>query len=104
MPLDARVSALRETAVPLNEAQRARVLALGTDLRGLWQHPAAPVDLKKRILRTVLEEIVVNHTDDSRQHVLQLHWKGGVHTELRVTSVLVSGRPFCLAKNWGRIG
>jgi DNA invertase Pin-like site-specific DNA recombinase len=83
--LDARVAALRETAVPLSEAQRERVLALGTDLRGLWQHPAAPVDLKKRILRTVLEEIVVNNTDDSPQHVLQLHWKGGVHTELRVT-------------------
>lgn len=83
--LAARVAALRETAGPLSEAQRERVLALGTDLRGLWQHPAAPVDLKKRILRTVLEEIVVNHTDDSPQHVLQLHWKGGVHTELRVT-------------------
>ena len=65
--LDARVSAPRETAGPLSEAQRERVLALGTDLRGLWQHPAAPVDLKKRILRTVLEEIVVNNTDDSPQ-------------------------------------
>jgi len=82
--LDARVSALRETVAPLSEQQRERVLALGTDLLSLWQHPAAPFDLKKRILRTVLEEIVVNNTDDPPQHVLQLHWKGGVHTELRV--------------------
>ena len=50
----------------------------------LWHHPAAPVDLKKRILRTVLEEIVVANTDEPRQHVLHLHWKGGVQTELRV--------------------
>jgi len=82
--LDVRVSALRENVAPLSEPQRERVLALGTDLLSLWQHPAAPVDLKKRILRTVLEEIVVNNTDDPPQHVLQLHWKGGVHTELRV--------------------
>jgi hypothetical protein len=42
------------------------------------------VELKKRILRTVLEEIVVNNTDAPPQHVLHLHWKGGIHTELRV--------------------
>ena len=83
--LDARVSALRETAEPLSVPQRERLLALGTDLRSLWHHPAAPVELKKRILRTVLEEIVVNTTDDPPQHHLRLHWKGGVHTELRVT-------------------
>ncbi|HLG54452.1 MAG TPA: hypothetical protein VI485_03920, partial [Vicinamibacterales bacterium] len=47
-------------------------------------HAAAPVELKKRILRTVLEEIVVNNTDDPPQHLLHLHWKGGVHTALRV--------------------
>jgi len=82
--LDARVSTLRETVAVLSEPQRERVLALGTDLLSLWQHPAAPVDLKKRILRTLLEEIVVNSTDDPPQHVLLLHWKGGVHTELRV--------------------
>jgi len=82
--LDVRVSALRENVAPLSEPQRERVLALGTDLLSLWQHPAAPVELKKRILRTVLEEIVVNNSDDPPQHVLQLHWKGGVHTELRV--------------------
>jgi hypothetical protein len=40
--------------------------------------------LKKRILRTVLHEIVINNTEDGSAHVLVLHWQGGVHTELRV--------------------
>jgi hypothetical protein len=40
--------------------------------------------VKKRILRTVLHEIVINHTEDGRAHMLVLHWQGGVHTELRV--------------------
>ncbi|MGH9203192.1 MAG: hypothetical protein ACRD2A_18345 [Vicinamibacterales bacterium] len=42
------------------------------------------MELKKRVLRTVLEEIVVKNSDEPPQHVLHLHWKGGVHTELRV--------------------
>jgi hypothetical protein len=82
--LESRVHTLRATAEPLSERQRERLLALGADLDALWQHPAAPVALKKRILRTVLEEIVVNNTDEPPQHVLHLHWKGGVHTDLRV--------------------
>jgi hypothetical protein len=33
-------------------------MALGEDLTALWNHPEAPTPLKKRILRTVLTEIV----------------------------------------------
>ena len=82
--LEARVLALRTESEPLSQREQERLLELGRDLRRLWQHPAAPVALKKRILRTVLEEIVVNNTDEPPQHVLHLHWKGGVHTDLRV--------------------
>jgi len=82
--LESRVDRLRETSEPLSAPQRERLLELGTDLGALWRHPAAPVELKKRILRTVLEDIVVTNTDEPPQHVLHLHWKGGVHTELRV--------------------
>jgi excisionase family DNA binding protein len=40
--------------------------------------------VKKRILRTVLYEIVINTDETEGLHVLNLHWQGGVHTELRV--------------------
>ena len=40
------------------------------------------MELKKRILRTVIEEIVL--TNSEREHQLQIHWAGGVHTALRV--------------------
>jgi hypothetical protein len=53
-------------------------------LRRLWDEPQAAVDLKKRILRTVIEEIVVNSVAEPAEHRLQIHWAGGVHTELRV--------------------
>jgi hypothetical protein len=82
--VEARLHTLRERPEPLSEAQKDRLLELGSDLRLLWHHAAATVELKKRILRTVLEDIVATNRDDPPQHVLHLHWKGGVHTELRV--------------------
>ncbi|MCP4406589.1 MAG: helix-turn-helix domain-containing protein, partial [Gammaproteobacteria bacterium] len=39
---------------------------------------------RKRILRTVLKEIVLNNIDEPPMHELHLHWQGGVHTQLRV--------------------
>jgi len=40
--------------------------------------------LKKRILRTVLEEIVAEVRPDNSATLLRLNWRGGVHTELVV--------------------
>ncbi|MGE4092726.1 MAG: zinc ribbon domain-containing protein [Candidatus Binatia bacterium] len=67
----------------LSATQKEHLFMLGSDLALLWQHLAAPVELKKRI-RTVLEEIVIDRLEEPAQELLHLHWKGGVHTELRV--------------------
>ncbi len=69
---------------PAEEGLRDRLLQLGEDLFATWRDPAAPVDLKKRILRTVLTEIVVDVADEPPELQMWLHWQGGVHTELRV--------------------
>jgi DNA invertase Pin-like site-specific DNA recombinase len=82
--LEDRLQELTLQAVPLSIEQRRRLLEMGKDLRRLWDEPQAAVDLKKRILRTVIEEIVVNSVEEPAEHRLQIHWAGGVHTELRV--------------------
>ena len=69
---------------PAEEGLRDRLLQLGEDLPTTWHDPAAPVALKKRILRTVLEEIVVDVVDEPPELRMWLHWQGGVHTKLRV--------------------
>ena len=66
----------------LTETERAQILALGTDVARLWNHPTASVTTRKRILRTVLEEIIVT-VKPGVLHVI-LHWKGGDHTMLEV--------------------
>jgi len=70
----------------LTEAERAEILSLGEELPRLWDHPAATVETRKRILRTVIEEIIV--TTDSNRLRLVLHWKGGDHTALEVAKPL----------------
>ena len=69
----------------LTAAERERLLELGADLAALWNLPAAVPALKKRILRTVLEEVVIDirHGDPPTIH-LRLHWAGGCHTEVLV--------------------
>ena len=81
---EARLAVAGKAAEPLSEEHRQLLLALSEDLMRLWNHPEAPVPLKKRILRTVLTEIIIDHASDSDCHRLRLHWAGGVHTELHV--------------------
>jgi DNA invertase Pin-like site-specific DNA recombinase len=81
---EARLAAAGKTAEPMSERQREQLRALSEDLMALWNHPETPVQLKKRILRTVLTEIIIDNEADSTTHRLRLHWAGGVHTELRV--------------------
>lgn len=66
----------------ITDAEREEILALGTDLPRLWNHPASSSATRKRILRTVIEEIIV--TVEPGQLRLKLHWKGGDHTTLEV--------------------
>jgi excisionase family DNA binding protein len=66
----------------ISEAQQAQILELATDLPRVWNHPSASAATRKRILRAVLEEIIV--TVESGRLLLKLHWKGGDHTALQV--------------------
>jgi hypothetical protein len=82
--LESRLQELKIQATPISDEQKRRLFEMGKDLRRLWDEPQAPVELKKKILRTVIEEIVVNSIEEPAEHRLQIHWAGGVHTELRV--------------------
>jgi excisionase family DNA binding protein len=82
--MEDEIEALSTACSDLTQEQKQRLFELGKDLPALWNHPSASNELKKRILRTVLQEIVIDNDEDQRRHVLQLHWQGGVHTELRV--------------------
>jgi DNA invertase Pin-like site-specific DNA recombinase len=81
---ESRLAAAGKAAEPLSERQKQELAALSEDLMALWNHPEAPIQLKKRILRTVLTEVIIDNEAEPTAHRLRLHWAGGVHTELRV--------------------
>jgi len=60
------------------------VAALAGDLRVVWSAPTTDARLKKRIVRTVVHEVVADIDDVASEIVLLIHWIGGVHTELRL--------------------
>jgi excisionase family DNA binding protein len=66
----------------ISEAERTELMALADDLPRAWNHPAAKAETRKRILRTMLEEVVVRAEPGHLR--LKLHWKGGDHTTLDV--------------------
>ena len=58
--------------------------ALAERLETLWEHPDTDPRLKKRIVRSLIHEIVVDLDAAASEVVLVIHWIGGVHTEVRV--------------------
>ena len=64
----------------LSAEEKEQLRALALDLPRLWNHSDASFDLKKRILRAVIKEVVV-YVSKKTLRVL-LHWQGGQHTEI----------------------
>ena len=64
------------------QSERTRLLALGADVEQAWASPAALPATRKRIIRTLIGEIVVRVEDSELAIVIR--WNGGDHTSLRV--------------------
>jgi DNA invertase Pin-like site-specific DNA recombinase len=60
------------------------IAALGDNLKAVWSAPTTDARLKKRIVRTVIHEVVADIDDKASEIALLIHWIGGVHTELRL--------------------
>jgi hypothetical protein len=66
--------------------ERAALLALGERVADLWQHAACPIELKKQLVRTIVEEVLVDEDPPGTLSFI-VHWKGGSHTAFTMTKV-----------------
>ncbi len=57
---------------------------LVADLEAVWEDAETDVRLKKRIVRTLIHEVVADVDSEAGEIILVIHWQGGVHTELRL--------------------
>jgi len=62
---------------------RNTLVSLSEDLEAAWQASTTDMKTKQRLIRTLIEEIVVDIDEDTREVVLLIHWRGGQHSELR---------------------
>jgi len=77
--IEEELKALRaEKPDTISAETRRALLALGEDVATLWRHPASSMQLKKRIVRTLLQEIIVRQ--EGEKVSAALHWQGGDHT------------------------
>ena len=66
----------------LSAEDRARLMVLGKDLSKAWNSPGATIETRKKIIRLLIKEIIVDVADDKL--ALVIHWQGGDHTEMTV--------------------
>ena len=82
--IEAQIEQHRDSRGPSAAATREEFADLAADLESLWQDPKADARLKKRLIRTLIHDVVVDVDAQAGEVLLVIHWKGGVHTELRL--------------------
>lgn len=82
--IEARIAAHDGSTPDRASLSCADIAELATDLKAVWTAPQTNARLKKRIVRTLIHEVVADIDDDASEIVLLVHWAGGIHSELRL--------------------
>jgi excisionase family DNA binding protein len=69
-------------ASDLSPAERERLMKLGADLQRAWASPSVTPETRKKIVRTLIDEIMVRVEDNAL--ALVIRWHGGDHSALNV--------------------
>jgi excisionase family DNA binding protein len=80
--LENEISAMATNSPPLSPEEEAEIRGLSQDLPRVWNDPCCSLDLKKRIIRTVIKEIIV-YLEEQKIKLI-IHWEGDEHTKLEV--------------------
>jgi len=73
-----------DATTPAPAADLASFVTLAADLKSVWTTPSTDARLKKRIVRTVIHEVIADIDQEAAEIVLIVHWIGGVHSEMRL--------------------
>ncbi|WP_271611610.1 hypothetical protein [Bradyrhizobium sp. CCBAU 21362] len=76
--------AMHDAATPAPIADPVSLGLLASNLKTVWDAPTTDARLKKRIVRTLIHEVVAEIADAASEIVLIVHWVGGAHSELRL--------------------
>lgn len=68
------------TTSALTAENETTLRSMGENFSMVWGHPDCPMMLKKKMARALIEEILVDLDDATRQLSFVIHWRGGSHT------------------------
>ena len=69
---------------PLSTEEKARLRQFAEDLPSLWHAPTTRMQDKKRLIRCLVEQVVVRVPDDEAPLQARVHWVGGEVTPITV--------------------
>jgi hypothetical protein len=82
--LTEQIDAVSTPMPEISTEERAALLALAADLPAVWNDPATDMSMKKRLVRTVIDEIIADVDDAQATVTLVIRWAGNCHTRLQV--------------------
>lgn len=80
--IEDKIASLSESKPLLSLKEETEIKEIAQNLPRIWNHASSSPELKKRIIRTVIKEIIVYVREQNIK--LIIHWEGGDHTELEV--------------------
>lgn len=91
--LENRIATIDAGGAQSIPVDRSALLALAADLPAVWNAPTSDMRTKQRIVRLMIDEVLVDLDEVSNEAVLTIHWAGGRHTALRVARVRTGRYP-----------
>ncbi len=85
--VEERVAQLEAAAAGRPGIDRGALLALAHDLPAVWNAPTVDPRTRQRLVRILVQEVVVDLDTAANEAVVTIHWTGGRHTEIRVARV-----------------
>ena len=76
--------ATQVTPQTLSEQDKQSILALGAHFADTWHQSESSMVLKKRIIRCLIKEIIVDIDEEKEQLNFIIHWQGGSHSSLTI--------------------
>jgi DNA invertase Pin-like site-specific DNA recombinase len=91
--------ALQTVPRTLSEQDKRSILSLGHNFADTWNQASCPMVLKKKIIRCLIKEIIVDIDEEKEQLLFIIHWRGGSHSSLTIPRPLPASRSHKTAKD-----
>lgn len=82
--LEACKTRLDDERLPGPRSEPSDFKDLADDLQTAWNTPGVSTRARQRLVRALIEDIMVDIDEAARDVILTIHWQGGQHSQVRV--------------------